>query len=702
MTACETSSPILDSCRELIDREIPNFFRLFDNPSLVQACHCLARYAALAWPATQPDGPFQSFLANGRLEALSGAVKLARYNLSSRGDESAGLLVDPVRRFPYFESIPLGANDAVELIPGIVRAPIAPDDFSAFLSRRAGTGFLLVDAPGALALTDDQYDSLDVYRREAKPLTIICVDRDSLAAIRQPDSPRLRNWRPDVVVFDESFARCEVPFSAFSGRPSLFADWNRRGMAQFHSTTFQPNSIASLHFMRSLAAFDGEFFEAEQRELTRIERDWRHRMSLFARLYSPSLARLIRATGFCGKEVRAAGNHVYIDGRRYLDLVAGVACSVRGHSPATYLDDLTSLPRGDTCRNEVRRRLCELTGVDHLLPAVSGASAVENALKLGLASQFPKRHVLALRGGFAGKTLLSLAATDSRKLKSRIEPLYEHVTFVDPFAPDALERIDETLDRHSVAIAQIELVQGVGGVRRVPAAVVERLMAARESHGVLLLIDETQTGMFRTGPFVMSHDLDLRPDLLTIGKATSDMMFPFAVTMYSTDIRGRLLDADSHLPEELGRDFDYELGFRTLLGTLRRAELERLERRVRDSGAFFAAELKRELAGCPAVRDIRAFGLLIGIELASPGGASAWRTKLLAQLRLIGLMNARPSPLIVGFCQFEPHVLKLTPPLMIDKPEIREACRTLAQVLRQPASRLAGHGLGALWNLCTT
>ena len=89
-----------------------------------------------------------------------------------------------------------------------------------------------------------------------------------------------------------------------------------------------------------------------------------------------------------------------------------------------------------------------LTGLGNVLPAVSGGTAVENALKAALVARFPRRHVLALRAGFGGKTLLSLTGTANPSYKERVGPLFADVHYVDPFAPDARAQIDTLLDKH--------------------------------------------------------------------------------------------------------------------------------------------------------------------------------------------------------------------------------------------------------------
>ena len=288
-----------------------------------------------------------------------------------------------------------------------------------------------------------------------------------------------------------------VPFSAFTARKSLFARWNRPGKATFHSTTFQPNTISTLHFMNCLETADPDFIDFYGDVLQEARTDLARRAEWFRRYYNPSLYRLIRATGFSTEVVRATGSFVVVDSRSIFDAVSGVACSFRGHNPVGYGGERNPLghvpPPGPTgaavesadpglaTEAELRWRLESLTGLEFFLPAVSGATAVENALKLALVAQFPRRHILALKAGFGGKTLLSLTGTANRAYKDRIDPLYFDVHYVDPFSPWAEAEIDALLEMHEFAVVQVELIQSVGGVRRVPEKVIRHLGAGRNA-----------------------------------------------------------------------------------------------------------------------------------------------------------------------------------------------------------------------------
>jgi acetylornithine/succinyldiaminopimelate/putrescine aminotransferase len=686
--------PLADTYERMLRERLPNLFRLYLNPFVARTCFCLGRYAATTWDGgTGAAGDFQTFLANGFDEALSGAVKLARYHASLSGRPPAGLILDAADRLGPFAAAP-AAGGRVEFVPGLDVAGRGDDPLVLAASERR-FGFVVLVAAAEGIPEAHAAAARAVVRRDAS-LVITCVDRAALAALRRTPSDVVRELTPDVVVFDESFVNRDVPFGAFTARKALYDHWNRPGKTTFHSTTYQPNTISSLHFLRCLETADPDFHAGVADELERIGSDLKYRAALFRRLYSPSLYRAIRATGFDTPDVRAEGAFVVAAGCKVFDGVSGVACSVRGHNPPTYAEDMEGLAGDPDPEAEVASRLRELTGLECLLPAVSGATAVENALKLALVAQFPRRHVLALKSGFGGKTLFALTGTWGASYKERLDPLYPDVLYVDPFAPDATAQIEAVLDEHPVAVVQAELVQGVGGVRRVPEEVVRFLEAGRRRWGYLLLIDEVQTGMYRTGPFTLSGAMGLNPDLLVIGKGTSDMMFPFALLLYSAAVREKLERAGSDLPAQVRRRYGYEMGYRTVLNVLRRAEKTGLSERVAASGEQVARLLGEGLAGCRAVREVRVYGLLIGIELDARRWPRRWFRKRLFWFYLFNMLRHPVYPVLVGFCQYEPNVLKITPPLTADPEELRQACATIIEVLRRPFHRLLAGVLGGL------
>jgi acetylornithine/succinyldiaminopimelate/putrescine aminotransferase len=683
--------PLLETCDQMIGEQIPNFLRLYLNPFVAQTCLCLGRYVQDIWHAGESPAPeYQSFLANGFDEAVSGAIKLARFAADAEGRPKTGLVCDPDGRLGPLACHPFDGKDRIEFIPDL--ASFGPEPGDALQAR--GRIGLVVLFPAAGREPPAGLDALLAAR--SSPLVILCLDRPGLAHCRrQPAGPWTR-VRPDVIVFDESFARRHVPFGALAARKTLYDYWNRRGYTTFHSTTFQPNTLTSLHFLRCLQTDDPEFFASLSNELNRIACDRVYRRSVFARLYSPSLARAAAAVGLDVPGIRAAGHYIAVNGRQVFDGVAGVACSVRGHNATGYTAELEKLAGVEDYHRAAVERLQPLTGLGHLVPAVSGASAVENALRMGLVAQFPSSYVLAFRGGFGGKTLLALTGTARSSYKAGLDPLYPHVVYVDPFRESAVQDVEAVLQQYPVGIVQLELIQAVGGVRPVPENVVSYLQSQKERRGYLLLVDEVQTGMYRTGAFTRSRSLSVEPDLLTIGKGTSDMMFPFSATLYSDRVHDALRQRGGGLPETLRQRFGYEFGYKTLVNALDRAAEANAAEHVRRCGELFARLLAEGLSGCQAVRDVRVFGLLIGIELDTRAWPRKWVRKQVGSLYALNMLRHPRFPVLCGYCQYEPHVLKLTPPLSVTPEEVHRICDTMVAVLRRPTHRLIPALFGAL------
>jgi adenosylmethionine-8-amino-7-oxononanoate aminotransferase len=174
---------------------------------------------------------------------------------------------------------------------------------------------------------------------------------------------------------------------------------------------------------------------------------------------------------------------------------------------------------------------------------------------------------------------------------------------------------------------------------------------------------------------------------LTVGKGTSDMMFPFAVTLFSHAVAERLRAAVGEEALSKGTSAATDWGFRTMLNAIAHAERHALSENARARGAQLEQLLREGLKGCSAVRDVRVFGLLAGIELAIDGGVRRILRRILPSLYLLGFLNHARLPLLAGFCQYEPHVLKLTPPLSVTADEIEQICETLCTVLQTPLGR---------------
>jgi acetylornithine/succinyldiaminopimelate/putrescine aminotransferase len=686
---------ISDTLERMVRDKLPNFFRLYLNPFVVQTCYALSRYVERTWPDTRTsEAGWPSFIANSFDEALSGAIKLARYSSNLAGGTCRGLVLDPAGRLGPFASVTLRNGQDINFVPHLRVIRGDEQEWDAVGRDDEPYGFF---ASLAHFETHCFPEALRELLLQQKPLIIMHVDRATLAAAKATSATgSLGGFLPDIVVFDESFVNNEVPFAAFTARRQLYGRWMKPDKSTFHSTTFQPNTVASLHFRACLEHADPEFYSTLAPTFERVEDDPGYCRSLLADLYSPLLARAVRSLRFDSSRTRAEGHYICAGRRRIFDGVAGVACSLRGHNPPSYVAELRTRSDVPDVRTLVSEKLKSLTGLDYLMPAVSGASAVENALRIGLAAQFPKNYLLAFKGGFGGKTLLALTGTARASYKEHLHPLYENVIYIDPFGPRVIENLEAALKTCPVGLVQMELIQAVGGVRKLPEHIVKYLASNQQKWGYLLFVDEVQTGMYRTGPFLLSQTYRVCPDILALGKGTSDMMFPFSLTLFSREVREKVQEAAPDLTKALERRCDYELGYKTVLNALDQAERLHLADRAAKAGNLFCRLLHEGLRTSSAVRDIRVHGLLIGIELDTRGWLGRWLRNNTGWLYILGMLRQRSFPVFAGFCQYEPNVLKLTPPLTISDDEVRQVCATITSVLGSRLYRLAPPAVGAL------
>ncbi|AFY54186.1 ornithine/acetylornithine aminotransferase [Rivularia sp. PCC 7116] len=668
-----------ETFEEIIRNRLPNFYRLYLNPYVAQTCLCLSEYVRTTWNQ-QED--YQTFLANSFDEALSGAIKLARYNLSLANRPTNGLIFDPMDRLGSFVKTKV-RGEYVDFMPGLT--VVSSTEEIQNINRFSDSfGFLVI-----LTLCDDTVTKILQLVEHNNALIITCVSRESLAQLRDSKFTKAKQLSPDITIFDESFVNNEVPFGAFTAQKKLYQYWNQPNKKTFHSTTFQPNTVSSLHFMRCLEYADAIFFNSIAEDLELIHSDIKYRKKIFGNKYNSALLKFMTA------DVEASGGFIYSGGHKIFDCVSGVACSIRGHNPPNYVEELQGIEDKDE-RIELTNLLYQYTGIENIVPAVSGASGVENALRIALTAQHPRRHVLVLKGGFGGKTLFALTGTWSSLYKQNIDPLYADVVYIDPFAEDAVAQLDAVMQKYSIAVVQIELIQGVSGVRAIPETTIKYLQTNREKYGYLLLIDEVQTGIFRTGLFARSLLHGLKPDLLVLGKGTSDMMFPFSIVQYTENIQQKLNALGSSLIKEIQERYNYPVGYRTVLNVLHKAEEMKLEERVTKSGKLLEKLLCDRLASCKSVRDVRVFGLLIGIELNDTNWPQCWFRKQLFLLYISSMFKHSSYPVLVGFCQGETNVLKITPPLTITPEELSQICSTITQVLNKPFIQLFASAINAI------
>jgi acetylornithine/N-succinyldiaminopimelate aminotransferase len=364
-----------------------------------------------------------------------------------------------------------------------------------------------------------------------------------------------------------------------------------------------------------------------------------------------------------------------LNGRRYLDMLSGIAvCSLGYNHPRLARVLVEQGQRMIHCSNlfyhpfqgELARRLAELSGMARVFFTNSGTEAIEGALKIARAyarsqGNEDKPLILAMKNSFHGRTFGALSITAQEKYQAPFRPLVPDVQIIDEFTPAALE----SAFSGRVCAFVCEPIQGEAGVVPMP---VEFLQAARrlcDRYDALLVLDEIQCGMGRTGKYFAFENSGIRPDLMTLAKSLA-AGYPLGA------ILGNARVAASLKPGEHGTTFGGgPLACRLALEVLDVIAEEGLLARVEQLGGYLIDRLRALGSSHGTIGEVRGAGLMIGVEL----GAAARQTveRLLER----------------GFICNVAHetTLRLLPPFVITREEIDEFLAALDAVLAEVEAR---------------
>ena len=370
--------------------------------------------------------------------------------------------------------------------------------------------------------------------------------------------------------------------------------------------------------------------------------------------------------------VRGAGCLVWdADGKQYLDLLGGIAVNALGHAHpfvtsviSSQLATLGHVSNFFTSPTQVAlaEKLLALSGApagSKVFFTNSGTEAVEAAFKLArrnstaAAGGKPRTRILALEGGFHGRTMGALALTAKQAYREPFEPLHggvEHLPFND------LQALEAALDE-SVAAVVLEPIQGEAGVRPLSTGYLQRARELTRAAGALLILDEVQTGVGRTGRWFAHQASGITPDAMTLAKGLGGG-FPIGALVTFGPEASALLTAGQH-----GSTFGGNpVATAAALATLHALEAGAVLQNADDVGAF----LRTSLTAVPGVEEVRGEGLLIGFDLDGDFAADAVKEALEQ-----GFIINAPTP----------HTLRLAPPLILTRAEAQGFLDALPGIL---------------------
>jgi acetylornithine aminotransferase len=370
--------------------------------------------------------------------------------------------------------------------------------------------------------------------------------------------------------------------------------------------------------------------------------------------------------------VKGEGSTLWDDqGRSYLDFMSGIAVCNLGHAPErvkarllTQLDQLWHVSNLFHIPNQecLAQLLTQNSCLDLAFFCNSGAEANEAAIKLARRWQqaicnTQRYEIVTFRQSFHGRTLATLTATGQDKVKEGFYPLPPGFAYADY---NDIDSVRANIHDHTAAI-MIEMVQGEGGVNPAQPKFVQEIADLCEQHGLLLIVDEIQTGIGRTGKWFAYEHYNIEPDIVTLAKGLGSGL-PIGAML------GKRHLAEAFSPGSHGSTFGGNpLAAAAAVATLDTLMIEQLPERAAELGVYLLQNLQLRLANNPMVMTVRGKGLMIGIQCNQPVA------EFVTMMRDEGLLVISAGP----------DVIRLLPPLTISKDDLQRGFEIICSVLNK-------------------
>jgi putrescine aminotransferase len=422
----------------------------------------------------------------------------------------------------------------------------------------------------------------------------------------------------------------------------------------------------------------------------------------FAAHVNPSLVRLLGALGYGRVFTRASGTKLWdSEGHEYLDGLAGLGTASVGHNPPKLLEHLREILAEDAPgvvhagigihTAELAAKLARLAApLTRCMFATSGSDAIDLAMKLARAAT-KKKGIIYCKGAFHGMGIGPLSIMGFGRQRDPYEPLLPECYEIDF---DDLPALDRALKEHKAGAFFVQPVQAEAGIIVPRRDYLSEAQALCTKHGTLLVLDDAQTGLGRTGA-MFSHQLKpaFVPDILVLGESLGGGLVPISATLTTPDVHDRAygrVDRFAHQGSTFG---GWTLGCRVGLATLRMIDEDHLADAARLRGDQLVERLRDEVADHPFVRRVSGRGLLVGLEL---GPTIPRSSGLLARILpgLVDLVSKRVFGQWLAvrllehgiLCQpasQQWNVLRISPPLTISEPEVDQIVDSIVAVLKE-------------------
>lgn len=423
--------------------------------------------------------------------------------------------------------------------------------------------------------------------------------------------------------------------------------------------------------------------------------DHQEAIKWYAEHINPTVAKLLKLVGFDASYDRAQGAHIYDrKGNRYIDLLSGYGALNLGHNHPRVVEALKKVlgkpvylqASINPFAAALAKRLADLAPGKLSISffSNSGTEAIEAALKMVRAAT-GKKVFLHAENSFHGKTFGSLSVTGRDKYRTLFEPLLpitRQVKFGD------IHSLREELRKGDVAAFIVEPIQGEGGVVIPPDGYLMEASSLCHKYGALLVVDEIQTGLGRTGyMFAVEHD-GAQPDIICLAKSLSGGLIPIGCTIATREVWEKAYSGMERCLLHTSTFGGNTLACAVAIETLAVIEEENLSEKARELGEYFLRSLSEATAKSPLVKEIRGRGLMIGLEFHPYEGvlSGLTRGKITEMSKeytahLVASELHEKFKIITAYTLNNPNVIRLQAPLVIEKSDIDYVIEAFSEVL---------------------
>jgi ornithine--oxo-acid transaminase len=384
------------------------------------------------------------------------------------------------------------------------------------------------------------------------------------------------------------------------------------------------------------------------------------------------------------------------DGRRILDYLSGYCVHNAGHNHPYIINALKDEldKRGPAMlqshvpglAGELAERLCQLAGggLKKVYFGSSGSEGVEAAIKFARATT-GRATIVYAQNSFHGLTAGALSLMNDAFWREGFGPLLQHTIGI-PFGD--LAALEKALASDKCAAFIVEPLQAEAGIRVPPKAYLQQAQELCRARGALFILDEVQTGMYRTGTFLASHQFEVQPDMVILAKALSGGLMPVSAVLMIDKVYRSVYSSLKRAIVHTSTFSENSLSMRAGLATLDVLERENLGRRARELGEKFRAQLREALASFEIVKEVRGMGLLSGIEFKAPQKLSlralyeAFHRVHPAMFGQVMVMRLfREKNILTQICGNNFMVLKAAPPLVVTEEQLQEFIQAIRSVV---------------------